>query len=83
MQFALARPKKADKSAVRKLSGSREDLIGGNLDKRLEGAPRRMFKSVGGGLQDVVVAEVILRKALESGLTTPLPFDFDAKDPND
>jgi hypothetical protein len=32
-----------------------------------------MFKAVGSGLQDVVVAEVVLRKALHAGLATPLP----------
>jgi alanine dehydrogenase len=38
-----------------------------------------MFKSVGGGLQDIVVAELIVRKALEAGLATPLPMQFESK----
>ena len=60
---------------------SLHELIAGDLDERLAGGRRRMFKSIGGGLQDVVVAGAILHKALEAGLATPLPFDFDAKDP--
>ena len=59
---------------------SLHDLLAGALDERLAHAPRRLFKSVGGGLQDVVVAEVIVRRALEEGLTTPLPIGFDTKE---
>jgi len=62
---------------------SLHELVAGNLGDRLAHAPRRMFKSVGGGLQDVVVAELILRKALVAGVATPMPLDFDAKDPKD
>jgi alanine dehydrogenase len=54
-------------------------LVGGELDDRLAGAARRLYKSVGGGLQDVVVAETIVRRALEAGLTTPLPIEFETK----
>lgn len=56
-----------------------QDLLGGGLDDRLPQAPRRLFKSVGGGLQDIVVAEVIVNRALEAGLTTPLPIEFKTK----
>lgn len=35
-----------------------------------------MFKSIGGGLQDVVVAELFLRKALAEGLVTALPMQL-------
>jgi ornithine cyclodeaminase/alanine dehydrogenase len=59
---------------------SLHDLLAGALDQRLAQARRRLFKSVGGGLQDVVVAEVIVRRALDAGLTTPLPIAFDTKD---
>jgi ornithine cyclodeaminase/alanine dehydrogenase-like protein (mu-crystallin family) len=38
-----------------------------------------MFKSVGGGLQDVVIAEMILVKAIEQGLATSLPINFETK----
>ena len=69
--------------AFREKLFSLHDLIAGDLAERLANAPRRMFKSVGGGLQDVVVAELILRKALDAGLAAPLPFNFDAKDPKD
>lgn len=55
------------------------DLMSGKLDDRLKDAGTRMFKSVGGGLQDVVVAEMILTRALEQGLATPLPIEFENK----
>jgi len=55
------------------------DLMSGKLEDKLRGARTRMFKSVGGGLQDIVVAELILTRALEQGLTTPLPIEFDNK----
>ena len=58
---------------------SLHELMRGDLRERLPGAPRRLFKSVGGGLQDVVVAEVIARAALASGLAVPLPVEFDTK----
>jgi alanine dehydrogenase len=58
---------------------SLHQLVSGQLDERLARAPRRLFKSVGGGVQDVVVAEVIVRRALEAGLTVPLPIEFDTK----
>ena len=53
--------------------------MSGALEQRLAGAKARMFKSVGGGLQDIVVAELILTKALEAGLVTPLPISFETK----
>jgi len=65
--------------AFRGKSFSLHDLANGACDARVQAAGVRMFKSVGGGLQDVVVAEVILRKALEAGLTTPLPIQFETK----
>jgi alanine dehydrogenase len=58
---------------------SLHQLVAGELDERLAVASRPMFKSVGGGVQDVVVAEVVLRKAHDAGLTTPLPIRFDTK----
>ena len=51
-------------------------LLAGELDMRLVAAERRMFKSVGGGLQDVVVASLILERAQAAGLATPLPIEF-------
>ncbi len=51
-------------------------LLAGELDKRLAATERRMFKSVGSGLQDVVVASVILEQAQAAGLATPLPIEF-------
>src|SRR5689334_6053575 len=58
---------------------SLHQLLAGELDERLARARRPLYKSVGGGLQDVVVAEVVLRKALEAGLATPLPIEFEKK----
>lgn len=55
------------------------ELMSGALNERLASAKARMYKSVGGGLQDIVVAELILTKALEAGLATPLPITFDTK----
>ena len=65
--------------AFRDKAFSLTDLMTGALDARLVNTKARMFKSVGGGLQDIVVAELILTKALEAGLATPLPIQFDTK----
>ncbi len=54
-------------------------LIQGELTTQLSQARLPMFKSVGGGLQDVVVAEMILTRALQAGLATPLPIQFETK----
>jgi ornithine cyclodeaminase/alanine dehydrogenase-like protein (mu-crystallin family) len=35
-----------------------------------------MFKSVGSGLQDIVVASLILDRAQAAGVATPLPIEF-------
>lgn len=58
---------------------SLSDLMKGACDDRLRSASIPMFKSVGGGLQDIVVAELILSKALQAGLTQPLPIAFETK----
>jgi ornithine cyclodeaminase/alanine dehydrogenase-like protein (mu-crystallin family) len=58
---------------------SLHQLVSGELDERLGHAHRRLFKSVGGGIQDVVVAEVIVRRALQAELTVPLPIEFETK----
>ncbi|MFY9812136.1 ornithine cyclodeaminase family protein [Aquabacterium sp.] len=65
--------------SFRDKSHSLVDLMSGALGDRLAQAGTRMFKSVGGGLQDIVVAELILDKALAAGLATPLPIQFDTK----
>lgn len=54
-------------------------LASGACDARVRAAGIRMFKSVGGGLQDIVIAELIVRKALTAGLATPLPIQFESK----
>lgn len=58
---------------------SLSDLAAGKLAPQLEHATTRLFKSVGGGLQDIVVAELILTRALEQGLATALPIAFEHK----
>lgn len=56
------------------------DLMSGACNEQLKRAKAPLFKSVGGGLQDIVVAELILTKAIEAGLATPLPIEFKKKD---
>ena len=51
-------------------------LLAGELDDRVATAERRVFKSVGSGLQDVVVAALVLERALAAGRATPLPIEF-------
>lgn len=55
------------------------DLMSGACDERVRQAKAPLYKSVGGGMQDVVVAELILTRALQAGLATPLPIQFDTK----
>lgn len=54
-------------------------LMSGEIEAQRAAARMPMFKSVGGGLQDIVVAEMILTKALEAGLAKPLPIAFETK----
>ena len=56
------------------------DLLTGACDQRLDAAVNLMFKSVGSGLQDIVVAELVLTNALHAGLATELPIAFETKD---
>lgn len=58
---------------------SLHDLVSGACDQQVQAASTRLFKSVGGGLQDIVVAELIVTKALAAGLATPLPMQFETK----
>ena len=52
-------------------------LMSGNAERPMGGIV--MYKSVGSGLQDVVVAGMILDLARSSGLATPLPIRFETK----
>lgn len=54
-------------------------LMSGELDVALAQAKFPLFKSVGGGLQDVVVAGLILDRAREQGLLNALPMEFETK----
>ncbi|HEY2604211.1 MAG TPA: hypothetical protein VGI67_21820 [Thermoleophilaceae bacterium] len=58
---------------------SLHELLAGELDARVAAASRALFKSVGGGLQDVVVAEILLTKALAAGVAAQLPIEFETK----
>lgn len=58
---------------------SLNELMSGALAQRLADARYPMFKSVGGGLQDVVVAGMILDRALAEGVATTLPISFVTK----
>lgn len=58
---------------------SLDALMTGALAERMAAAKYPMFKSVGAGLQDVVVAGMLLDRAREAGLATELPIVFDTK----
>ncbi|WP_372731506.1 ornithine cyclodeaminase family protein [Novosphingobium sp.] len=58
---------------------SLNDLMNGSASDRVAAAQRPMFKSVGGGVQDVVVGGAILDRAIAAGLAAPLPFQFEGK----
>jgi ornithine cyclodeaminase/alanine dehydrogenase-like protein (mu-crystallin family) len=66
--------------AFRQKSVSLGELLTGGCDERLADVTNPMFKSVGSGLQDVVVAGLLATKAIEAGLATPLPITFETKD---
>jgi ornithine cyclodeaminase/alanine dehydrogenase len=51
-------------------------LLAGELDAQVRAAARPLFKSVGIGLQDVVVAGSILERALAARLAVSLPGEF-------
>lgn len=58
---------------------SLNELLRGTAEAKLALARRRMFKSAGSALQDVVVAELALERALERGLAIELPAQFRTK----
>jgi alanine dehydrogenase len=57
-----------------------EALMSGQLDVQVAAAKNPMFKSVGGGLQDVVVAGMILDQAKAAGVAQVLPIHFMTKE---
>jgi ornithine cyclodeaminase/alanine dehydrogenase len=65
--------------AFRDKSISLTDLVTGAASDRVGAASMPMFKSVGGGLQDVVVAALVVDEARRRGLSTPLPIEFQTK----
>lgn len=60
-------------------SHSLASLLSGGIEPQRAAARQAMFKSVGSGLQDVVVAEMVLERARAAGLATPLPMTFESK----
>ncbi|MBB4858660.1 ornithine cyclodeaminase/alanine dehydrogenase-like protein (mu-crystallin family) [Novosphingobium chloroacetimidivorans] len=60
-------------------SHSLASLLAGEIEPQRAAARQAMFKSVGSGLQDIVVASMVLERALAAGLTTPLPMTFESK----
>ena len=52
------------------------DLVKGKLDAKVKAADITMYRSAGTGLQDVVVAELAWRRALEKGLAVELPMQL-------
>jgi ornithine cyclodeaminase/alanine dehydrogenase len=55
---------------------SLNDLMCGAVSDRLASAQLPMFKSIGAAIQDVIVAELVLERAIERGIATPLPIEF-------
>jgi len=55
---------------------SLNELMCGAVSDRLASAQLPMFKSIGAAIQDVVVAELVLERAIEQGLAKPLPIEF-------
>lgn len=51
-------------------------LLCGEIDTLRADSRISLFKSVGSGVQDIVVAELVLQRAIESGHATPLPVSF-------
>jgi alanine dehydrogenase len=58
---------------------SLHELMAGKVRRSADHGGVAMYKSVGSGLQDVVVAGMILDLARAAGLATPLPIRFEAK----
>lgn len=54
-------------------------LMAGHLDVRLATVRAPMFKSVGGGMQDIVIAEMVLEKAIAAGLAHSVGVSFETK----
>ena len=58
---------------------SLNDLMVGKVSRGSRAGAVAMYKSVGSGLQDVVVAGMILDLARTAGLAVPLPIRFETK----
>lgn len=55
---------------------SLNELMTGAANGRLAAARRPMFKSIGAAIQDIVVAELVLNKAVAAGLAQETPLGF-------
>lgn len=60
-------------------SFSLNDLLTGKIDERVKAARLPMFKSVGAGIQDIVVAELAYNLASEAGKLIHMPVEFYTK----
>jgi alanine dehydrogenase len=58
---------------------SLNDLVMGKCEDRAARGGRRMFKSAGSAIQDVVVAELAFERAVERGLAVDMPIEFFTK----
>lgn len=58
---------------------SLNDLMTGAAADRLAAARRPMFKSIGAAIQDIVVAELVVGKAIAAGLAQATPLGFQIK----
>lgn len=64
---------------VRSKCRTLQSLMIGEAEPMGQSPGIRMFKSVGSGLQDIVIAELILNRAIEAGLTEPTGMIFERK----
>ena len=58
---------------------SLSDLVKGKLAEKIAGASLPMFKSAGSGMQDIAVAALAYRKAIERGDAVPLDMNLTLK----
>lgn len=58
---------------------SLNDLLAGRCADKLAQGVRPLYKSVGAGLQDIVIAELVFSKAVERGLAIEMPIEFETK----
>jgi ornithine cyclodeaminase/alanine dehydrogenase len=55
------------------------DLIAGKVDDRLRASCQPMFRSVGASLQDLAIADLAYREAVQRGIAIELPMELSVK----